>query len=59
MLFYTTYIIKNIKTLIKVKKNKKHIEYNNPLKSIVVRSLAEQHLITKSRQAKKKRFSFD
>ena len=49
MLYYTTYIIINIKNLIKTKKtknkNKKHIKYNNPLKSIVVRRLAEQHLI--------------
>ena len=48
MLYYTTYIIINIKKFIQSKtKNKKHIEYNNSLKSIVVRRLAEQHLIQK------------
>ena len=43
--------------LIKVK-NTKHIKYNNSVKSIVVRHLAEQHLIPKSWQAQKKSFSF-
>ena len=48
MLYCTTYIIIN-KTLIKAKKKtkKKHITYNNPLKSIVVRPLVEQYLIQK------------
>ena len=40
MLYYTTYIIINIKNF-----KKKHIKYNNSLKSIVVRRLDEQHLI--------------
>ena len=46
MLYYTTYII-NIKDFnqSKITKNKKYIKYNNPLKLIVVRRLAEQHLI--------------
>ena len=57
MLYYTTHIIRNIKTLIKLK-NKKHIKYNYPVKSIVVRRLAEQYLIPKARQAQKKPFSF-
>ena len=48
MLYYATYVIKSIKNLIKVKKKKKkHIKCNNP----VVRRLAQQHLIPKSRQA--------
>ena len=42
LLYYTTYIIINVKNLIKAKKN---IKYNNPLKSVVVRRLTEQHLI--------------
>ena len=46
MLYYTTYIIINKKTFIKAN-NKRGIKYNNPLKSIVVRRLAEQDLIQK------------
>ena len=47
MSYYTTYTIyKHKKTLINAK-NKKHIKYNNPLKSIVVRRLTEQLLIQK------------
>ena len=47
MLYYTTFIIMNIKNFIniKTKKTKKHIKYNNSLKPIVVRRLNEQHLI--------------
>ena len=45
VLYYATYIIINIKTLIESKKKK--IKYNNPLKSVVVKHLAEQHLIQK------------
>ena len=44
MLYFITYIIINIKTLIKAKKNIKH---NNFLKSIVVTRVAEQHVIQK------------
>ena len=36
-----------MKNLIKAKKNKKHIKYNNHIKSIVVRCPAEHHLIQK------------
>ena len=46
MLYYTTYIILTYKYLIEAK-NKKDIKYNNPLTSIVVRRLAEQHVIQK------------
>ena len=48
ILYYTTYIVININTFIKAKKTKKnHRKSNNPLKSIIVRRLAEQHLIQK------------
>ena len=51
MLYYTTYININLKTVIKAKqKTKKHknsIKYNNSLKLIVVRRLSEQHVIQK------------
>ena len=47
MLYYTTYIIiinrKNFNW--SKKKKKRNIKYNNLLKSIVVRRLAEQHLM--------------
>ena len=33
--------------------------YNDPLKSIVVRRLPEQHVIKKLRQERKKPFSFE
>ena len=49
LLYYTTYIIINIKNFINIKTNKTktktHIKYNNSLKSVVVRRLNEQHLI--------------
>ena len=46
ILYYTTYIVININTFIKAKKTKKnHRKSNNPLKSIIVTRLAEQHLI--------------
>ena len=35
------------KSLNKIKKNTKHIKFNNPLKSIVAKRLNEQHLIQK------------
>ena len=52
VLYYATYIIINIKTLIQSKKKK--IKYNNPLKSVVVKHLAEQHLIQKYWQVQKR-----
>ena len=53
VLYYATYIIINIKTLIESKKKKK-IKHNNPLKSVVVKHLAEQHLIQKYWQVQKR-----
>ena len=54
LLYHTTYIIINIKnfnwSIKNKKKNTKHIKYNNPLKSIAVRRLAEQHVIQKQQQ---------
>ena len=48
MLYYTTYIIINLrKTVIKAKQKKSGIKCNNSLNSIVVRSQSEQHLIQK------------
>ena len=52
MLCYTAYIIINIKNFDESKKKKKNkntiiVKYNNPFKSIIVRRLAEQHIIQK------------
>ena len=52
MLCYTAYIIINIKNFDESKKQKKKkntiiVKYNNPFKSIIVRRLAEQHIIQK------------
>ena len=47
MLYYTTYININLKTVIKAKKQKSGIKYNNSLTLIVVRRLSEQHVIQK------------
>ena len=49
ILYYTTYIVKNL-IVIKAKKQTKkprHIKYNNSLKSILVRRLSEQRVIQK------------
>ena len=63
MLCYTAYIIINIKNFDESKKKKKKkntniVKNNKPNKTIIVRRLAEQHIIQKQEQAQKKNIQF-